>query len=219
MGIFDFFKRRPPAATLDDLILPTAGWKPHEHGDDIRSWYSADGVPVRALRFDHTSPIPFDLEAARAQYTAESGQMGGALLELELVACGAGTVLRSIFKYTSPDNPLATYIVGIALLSWPDAHIRIHVEDAERGTTGAREAMVMVILGDAWPKSDAPAEVVSAEELFERMAEARKQQKVLPSDDRAYDDLLPSHPLSRVRKVQAEILATLALMDGVAESG
>jgi hypothetical protein len=51
------------------------------------------------------------------------------------------------------------------------------------------------------------------------MAEARKQQKVLPSDDRAYDDLLPSHPLSRVRKVQAEILATLALMDGVAESG
>ncbi|MFT5683052.1 MAG: hypothetical protein ACI8RZ_003979 [Myxococcota bacterium] len=220
MGIFDFFKRQPPAATLNDLILPSAGWEPHEQTDAVRSWFGDDRVPVRALRVPDPSPVPIDLGVARAHYTAESGEMGGVLVELEVVEAAAGSVLRSVFKYPAPNNPMATYIVGILLLSWPDAHIRIHVEDMEHGTTGGREAAVMVILGDAWPKSDEPPVVVdSMEEMFERMAAARAQHRVLPSDDRTYDASFPHHPLSRVRALQAKILDAMVLRDGVALSG
>lgn len=220
MGFFDFFKRTPPAATLDDLILPSAGWEAVERTGEVAAWFSEDRVAVRALRFPHPSPVPLALEAARAQYTGESGQMGGVLLELELVESGAGTVLRSIFKYPSPGNPMATTIVGILLLSWPEAHIRIHIEDVERGTTGAREAAVMLLMGDDWPRSTEPPMVVeSMEEMLAHMAAARRQQRVLPSDDRRHDALLPGHPLSRVRALQGVVLAALSLREGVARSG
>jgi hypothetical protein len=118
-----------------------------------------------------------------------------------------------LFKYRAPvPKSLAIYYVGILWLSFRTWGAQINVEAMEHGTTGMREAAVMMLEGDNWYKDLPPAEPVmldSAEDMFERMA-ATPLRPIL-SDNAKYDATFPQHPLSLVRAKLDDVIATLQL--------
>ncbi len=185
--------------TLDDLELPTADWTPHTSDATSRTWWGPTGVAIRLLQIPGPSPIPLDLARARAQYVAESATMGGALIDLQRVRTGVGPVLRSVFKYRSPQNPRAIYYVGILLIPRHDVHFRLHTEAVEHGITGAREAAVLVMHPELWPQVEPTRDVPPGDPPL----------RVIPSDEPRFDAVFPDHPLSRVRAQQREILPAL----------
>ena len=183
-------------------------------------WLVEDGLAVKVMRIAGKSPTPPTITEANAIYTQESQQNGGVLMELESVKTPAGMVLRSVFKCPMPNQPLGTMVVGIGLLAWPEVHVRVHVEAVELGTTGLREAGVMLLDPSAVTNATTtePIHVHSGDELFKRMAQSRKQMKPHPGDDPKWDEKFPAHPLSRVRRCQGQVLASLRV-DGMPMCG
>jgi hypothetical protein len=97
---------------------------------------------------------------------------------------------------------------------WMDAsqkcYFQINIEAMESGTTGIREATVMMLEKDKLPATkQTPIVLNSGAELFERLKSTAI--KILPSDDEQYDHLFPEHPLSKVRKRLDEVIKTLKL--------
>ena len=193
---------------LTDCVL-------REQSETHRGWMNPAGVG-HVLRFHRGAPDwPFDLTdpaGAAAYFRRASAANGGVLLEMEVVAAAGTEALRGLFKYRSPvPDSLGMYYVGIVWLPFRDCVFQVNVEAMEAGTTGFREAAVMVLLGDEWPKP--PQEqipLIETEEQLQalyRSAPARQ----LPSDDAKYDPSFPDHPLSLVRARLAQVIATLRL--------
>ncbi len=119
---------------------------------------------------------------------------------------------REKFKYRSPvPGSLGMCYVGILWLPFEDCRFQVNVEALEMGTTGMREATVMIIEGDKWPMEpqDKIPVITSEEELQELYRKARVRR--LPSDDPRYDASFPQHPLSLVRARLARVIATTRL--------
>ncbi len=124
----------------------------------------------------------------------------------------------ALFKYRSPvPGGLGMAYIGILWIPFRDCRFRVNVEAVEVGTTGMREAAVMVIEGDKWPM-DPQAEIpiiTSREELDTLYAKARvRPPRKLPSDDLKHDASSPQHPLSLVRAGLARVIATAQLGPG-----
>lgn len=221
MGLFDWLiggSVREDVG-LDDVLLPDSAWEVHSRDEVSRAWFSEERVAVRLIRVPAAASTSLDVEEARQQYSAESGAHGGATIEVELVEAPAGRVLRSIHKYRSQKNPLAIHYVGVLLLSWPEVHFRLHTEALEKGTTGLREAAVMLktkLEGESAP-AQPPVAVESGEELMKLMGSSAL--RVLPSDEPRWDDVFPEHPLSRVRKRQRAILEAIDVRPRFARCG
>ncbi|MFO0757459.1 MAG: hypothetical protein U0359_13260 [Byssovorax sp.] len=184
--------------------------------ENRRGWLSSAGVG-HMLRFDPEPPEwPFDLtspEVAADFYRRQCAENGGVMLSMSVTTVGGCEALHGLFKYRAPvPQSLAMYYVGILWIPFQDATFQLNVEAMEKGRTGAREAAVMLIEGDAWPKPPAdaqPIRVKSVEEMFGHMRSAPVRQ--LPSDDEKYDRSFPEHPLSKVRARISQVMATLSL--------
>ena len=200
---------------IESLTFDLTDCSLREQSERHRAWINSDGV-AHTLRF-YPGPPDWafdltDLNAATDFYRQQAAENGGVLLSMDLARVHGAEALRGLFKYRAPvPGSLAMYYVGILWLPFQQCAFQINVEAMEAGTTGAREAAVMVIEGDAWPKpeDEPPIEVKSARELFARLGSAPVRK--LPSEDERYDASFPDHPLSRVRARLSEVTATLRL--------
>lgn len=205
-------------ANVDSLTFDLTDCELVQEGDTERIWVSADHVAHR-LKFDPGVIYwPFDLsdpDAARAFYRRECEQNAGVMLEMDPVSAAGVEGLSGVFKYRSPvPGSLGMAYVGILWLPFQDCRFQVNVEAVEMGTTGVREATVMVIEGDKWPmepQAEIPL-INSQEELDELYAKARERPlRRLPSDEGKYDASFPQHPLSLVRAGLARVIATARL--------
>lgn len=205
-------------ASVDSLTFDLADCELVQQAETERIWVSADHVAHR-LKFDHGVIYwPFDLtdpDAARAFYRQECEQNAGVMLEMEPVTAAGAEGLAGVFKYRSPvPVGLGMAYVGILWLPFRDYRFQVNVEAVEQGTTGMREAAVMVVEGDKWPmEQQAEIPVInSQEELDALYAKARQRPlRQLPSDDPKYDTSFPRHPLSLVRAGLSRVIATAQL--------
>lgn len=120
-----------------------------------------------------------------------------------------------MFKYRSPvPGSLGMAYVGILWVPFRDCRFQVNVEAVEQGTTGMREAAVMVVEGDNWPmepQAEIPV-IDSQEELDALYAKARERPlRRLPSDEPKYDVSFPQHPLALVRAGLARVIDTAQL--------
>jgi hypothetical protein len=105
----------------------------------------------------HLSPPdwPFDLtnlDAATEFYRRQCADNSGVMLSMERTSAAGGEALRGLFKYRAPvPGSLAMYYVGILWLPFQECTFQVNIEAMETGTTGVREAAVMVMAGDSWP--------------------------------------------------------------------
>ncbi|MFO0592028.1 MAG: hypothetical protein U0441_31060 [Polyangiaceae bacterium] len=200
-------------AGIESLTFDLTGCSLREQSRSHRGWMNAAHV-AHMLRF-HLGPPdwPFDLTKpaeAGELYRKQCADNGGVMLAMEITTAAGVEALRGLFKYRAPvPRSLAMYYVGILWLPFQECLFQVNIEAMEAGTTGTREAAVMLIEGDRWPKPPAdtpPVVLQSAEELFKRLGSAPVRQ--LPSDDERYDALVPDHPLSQVRARLTDVVAS-----------
>jgi hypothetical protein len=205
-------------ASVDSLTFDLADCELVQQADSERIWISPENVACR-LKFDRGVIYwPFDLTdpaSAREFYRRECEQNAGVMLEMEPVTAAGVEGLCAVFKYRSPvPGSLGMAYVGILWLPFRDCRFQVNVEAIEQGTTGIREAAVMVIEGDKWPvepQAEIPV-INSQEELDALYAKARERPlRRLPSDDPKHDAGFPRHPLSLVRAGLARVIATAQL--------
>jgi len=186
---------------IESLAFDLTDCSLHEQSDKHRGWMSSGGVG-HMLRFSANSPDwPFDLtnpDAATDFYGRQCANLGGALLSMDVITVAGAEALRGLFKYHAPvPDSLAMYYSGILWLPFQSCSFQVNVEAMEEAPTGTREAVVMVVERDSWPEYE----------------DARL--RLLPSDEERWDHSFPGHPLTRVRRRLAEVIATARLDLGV----
>lgn len=206
---------RSSGATLDALILDTTGWTPHVAGAFDRSWFDEGRNPIRARLLDGPA-VETTIEGWRARGARETEANGGVVLAFDEVEVDGCRAFRGLFKYLAarciPDwspKSLAVYIVGMITVPLGARCLIVNTEAVERGTTGLREAMYGMMHAAPLPEDAPIVRLNSMEEFFDRVREAAAT--VLPSDAEAFDALVETHPLSRVRRRQRWVLEHLRL--------
>lgn len=202
--------------SIDSLTFDLTNCSLEEQSENHRMWVNSVDV-AHKLQFD-IGPIdwPFDLTDSTAgaeYYRRQCEELGGAMLSLEVTMTAGVAALRGLFKYRAP-NSIAMYYVGILWLPFQECRFQINVEAMETGLTGAREAVALIVDRDSFPSPslDTPPLHFENGEVWESF---RPPESVpghqWPSDNEQYDELLPNHPLSKVRRRLTEVMATLEL--------
>ncbi len=197
MNIFNFYKPK-----ISDVLFHKDNWECSDNFENDQSWYTDMRDAARIRLFGSPAPWDFDLrneKAARAFFEAQSQSLGGALVDIAVELIAGVECLVGVFKYKSPvPDHLGMYYVGIVWMPFEKFAFQVNFESLEQGTTGAREAMVAMLVKPEPPKPDQePVMLASMDEFFARLRQAAI--RVLPSDDKKYDEMLPNHPLSKVR--------------------
>jgi hypothetical protein len=214
--------------SIDSVSFDLTGCELRERSKHHRTWMSDDAVAL-LLRFEMGRvDWPFDLsdaDAASFFYFNQCRDNNGVMLSIGVINVAAGTgeveALRGLFKYHAPiENSLGMAYVGILWLPFEACRFQINIESMELGDTGLREAMVMIMEGDNWPKppqneNEIPR-IENNEQLQAMYADAlAKPPLQLPSDEAKYDASFPDHPLSKVRARMDTIIATLKVDAGL----
>lgn len=201
--------------TVASLTFDLENCTLEEQSEGHRFWRSNVGV-AHLLRFN-AAPVDwaFDLstpDTAASFYRQQCSDNRGVMLAMEVLKQGSIAMLSGLFKYRSPTpGSLAMYYVGILWIPFKDCRYQINIEAVETGTTGVREAAVMMIEGDKWPLPSMdvePTVVADGESMFETMRSAPLRE--LLSDKPDYDQMFPEHPLSLVRSRLAKVAATVS---------
>ncbi|MFN8553072.1 MAG: hypothetical protein U0103_16490 [Candidatus Obscuribacterales bacterium] len=169
------------------------------------------------LRLNSAPDWNFDLrtlDGAKDFYGNQCAEAKGAMILLELGKADGAEMLRGIFKYRSPKNPLAIMYVGIIWIPFMECCLQINIEAAEQGTTGVREAIVCAtMMADGTLQQEEsfapPVQVNSAEDMFKHMG--AQPLRVISSDEEKWDEKFPEHPLSLVRKHLKTVTETIKL--------
>ena len=183
---------------IDSLTFDLTDCSLGEQSESHRRWMNSAGLAY-LLRFNRGRlDWPFDLtklDAATDYFTRQCGGNGGVMLSMHVSTVAGSEALCGLFKYRAPiPGSRAMYYVGIIWLPFQQCRFQVNVEAIEMGSTGTREAAVMLIDGDKWPKMAADMPV-----------------RQLPSDDERYDQEFPGHPLSQVRARLAKVMETARL--------
>lgn len=206
------------SANVDSVSFDLTNCVLKQKSDDKRGWLNEEQGVAHLIKFSpEPASWPFqvnDIEAAKEFYSKMCSGAGGVMLDLKNVKAGGRDALCGLFKYKFQPRQRALQYVGIVWIPFENYTFQINVESVEQGTTGRREAAIMLELGDEWPGSyAAPIFVASAEELMQRLNNARVIN--LPSDDEKYDPRFPDHPLSKVRRRLHEIIHTLKFDESI----
>ena len=200
---------------LDSIKFDLTDYTLKQESEFHRAWLSSK-IVATLLRFDPDGVSwNFDLsdeKAARSFYDKQCTENGGAPLLIEKDLVHGIEILKGLFKYRAPNNKLAMLFVGIIWIPFQECVFQINVEAMEQGTTGMREAAVMLMKPDNSEEEEQedfspPVKVKNAEEMFEMMGS--RPLKKIEADDETYDHIFKDHPLSLVRERLNQILETL----------
>jgi hypothetical protein len=197
MKLFNSYKPK-----LSDVVFQKETWELHDDFENNKAWFADNRDPARIQLFASFTGWPFDLKdlpGAREFFEIQSKDNGGALLELQTEEIKGIESLIGAFKYPSPiENHLGLYYLGIVWMPFTDFCFQVTFESLESGETGLREAAVSLLDRPQSIQADAEPELVdSAGELLSKLY--HQEIKLLPSDDRQYDQDFPHHPLSKIR--------------------
>ncbi|MFD8074873.1 hypothetical protein ACFV3E_19780 [Streptomyces sp. NPDC059718] len=165
------------------------------------AWTNDHGDLVSLHWFDVPPDIPAPLEDlprlrhALAHYTHGAG---GGLIEADVLHLGTVPTLRQVIKVPLPDRPAGQAFLGSYTLPRASCSAVVKVQALEEGTTGVREAQVLIELGP--------------ERYFMPHPYASDLRQGLPfhwGDAPHYDAHFPDHPLTRVRDALAQLAVSL----------
>ena len=170
--------------------------------DDWVVWRDADGdvltLAVQEKSLQNGLPSLSDEDAVRryCRKLAESGKAG--LVEAGTAATAMGSAIKLIYKKL--EIP-AFRFTGMLIVFLPKATCIWTIVAGEHGTTGVREALVTAGLLNEGKLTVESYEASWAQDPYDSSycAVDRSTLRYL-SDDEAYDQQFPQHPLSKVRR-------------------
>jgi hypothetical protein len=198
-----FLGGEPTPRLIDTVRLTIPEWHEDPPSGAMRTWHHPDGG-VLTLAVVGGSAIPLtDVTALRSscRRVAESG--GGGLIETAVVDSPFGPSVRFIYKRL---NRNAFTYTGMLLMPAGDQRLVLTTVDAERGTTGVREAIITAELFEAGELTTEQYEQSWAQDPYDPTYHGVDRQVLRTvSDDERYDEQFPDHPLSRVRRILSEL--------------
>jgi hypothetical protein len=138
-------------------------------------------------------------------------RQGAALLDFEIVAVDGRPSLRTVTKLRGFGYGYA--FVGSVQIHFATCWYHLHLQTMETGTTGIREAAVLLLSPQSPTDNKKATVLTSVDEL-----PSLKTVKKLASDELSWDSRFPDHPLSVLRAAQSELIlkATLSQQAKVA---
>jgi len=203
--------------SLDSLSFDTAGLALRGDEGNARVWTADAGDPVTLYYFTKPSPMSAaarNLDHWRARAREGVVQRRGAIIEVEMRAVDGCAAIREIVKV--PQAPFGMGYLGSLMLPFRDFGYMITIAAPERGITGQRDT---AIIGELMQKGEVRFEDGS-EQPIGWMTDPYDPAVATPpgrnrSDDAAYDERFPDHPLSRVRRWLLRVESTLRIADEV----
>lgn len=186
---------------LEDIIVNEDGIAQGQRDGNALTWLNQHRDATRVnlggppgWKFDCTQ-----IDAARGFYEKMAQDLKGVLLDFDFKKIQGIEALVGTFKYRAPmPKSMAMYYVGIVWLPFRDFCFQVNFESLERGTTGMREASVMMLEPVApSPVQQQPVAMNSMEDMFEHIR--NQPLRRIPSDEAKWDQKFPDHPLSKVR--------------------
>lgn len=181
---------------LDSLRLPLSGWTLDQKGDRLAVWTNEQRDVLALNYFPQRPDIPDPRkgpEPLRQFFGPRAAAHHASIVEVNVVSFQAIACARLLLKTRPPDSLGLTY-QGTLIVPRRDFSFVIRVYCQEIGVAGLREAGV---LASGAPKPE-------SEEALSQLADQEK-----------YDSTFPNHPLSRVRRVLAEILGETKFSDEI----
>jgi len=180
------------------IVFDATGLRPEADGD---GWFDPATGDVVSLQVNEGPPFDArwmaDLASLRRGF---AGMFAGAgcLIEADLVPFGGARAVYQLVKIPLPNAPHGLVFLSIFTLTKATRYAQLIFQAAERGTTGLREAMVAVRLGNP-SDSRRPHPYDPA---------LRTRLPLLRADDAGFDAQFPDHPLSRARRWAARVAPT-----------
>ena len=198
---------------LDRVEFDTAGWHLEKSTPASKLWSRGDGdvLGLDVLRGNADLLIGTDVPSARRILRGLAAGNKGSVVYADLVQ-RAGMQMGALI-YKREQLPAYAY-TGILIVRGSPDHFQFTVASIERGTTGVRDALVTARLmeqGRLDPtKTDSTGRIKG---WFFDPYDSTFDSKTINSlaDAEEYDSLVPSHPLTKVRRTLRSLQATLSV--------
>lgn len=197
MGIFSNLFGERPSASPDSVQFDASGYQFQGDRDGARVWFLAEGGGVGLYFFPRKPDLPVNaatVEQIKESYVAQMGS-GLKMVECRVVDVDGVNSIWLVAKGQDEQSRAAIY-VGSLTIPFREFSFVVKVQCAEQGVTGMREALLMA---EALSKGTGKVE----------------GDRFVPSgwsfDDEQFDERVPKHPLSRVRKELRHIASTLRI--------
>jgi hypothetical protein len=197
MGILSNIFGRRPSASPESVTFDASRYEFQGDRDGGRVWFLPEGGGVGLYFFPRKPDLPKGAASVSQLRDYYTGLMGG---KLQVVECGILPLdgvpsIRLIAKGLDEQTRGAVY-VGSLTIPFRDFSFVIKIQCQEQGTTGMREALLV------------------AEGLRKGTGRIEGDRFVPDGwsfDDEQFDDKLPQHPLSRVRRELRHIASTVQI--------
>src|ERR1051325_9922230 len=194
MGIFSNIFDRRPSASPDSIKFDASRYEFQGDRDGAKVWFLPEGGGIGLYFFARRPDLPAAAtpEDLREFYTA---QMGG---QLQIVECRVLPLdgVRSVWLIAKglDERTRGAVYLGSLTIPFRDFSFVIKLQCYEQGVTGMREALLV-------------------EEALRKGTGRIEGDRFIPIgwsfDDEQFDDRLPQHPLSRVRRELRHIASSV----------
>ncbi len=205
--MFSRKRRSDQLPGLAAVRVQSFGW-PKVGQDEQRCLWRQDGDALSLNYFPERPTVyrPVGDDRRLAEYCEDHARAGGAaLVEARWIAAPDGTPITwSISKARQGET--GVWYVGALIVPFANCSWVVRLESYEGSPTGMREAVWVAkyLAGGGNP------EVVMQDEST-RSTDEPPPLRRKPSDDEEWDGLIPSHPLSRVRQLLPQLVASIQI--------
>ncbi|HNH82838.1 MAG TPA: hypothetical protein PL157_10740 [Acidobacteriota bacterium] len=191
-----------PKATIDMVKINTNSWNFYSVNSHQQIWTNDAGEALSLSFFEEKPDIPVAIKPEkinelRKAYRGFAKQSGAAIISVEIVSiCGIPS-LEVILKKPFQGRPGFAFL-GSVTIPLRDFSYVIRFESLEQGTTGIREATVMM-LEQPIPQIDKQTSKILGWVKDPYDAKFDKGALYNLADQEKYDQMFEFHPLTRVR--------------------
>ena len=195
------------------LRFALTGWDLVESSESRKVWMNSDGDELSMDRVEGSSALaPFDdLDGVRSRSRDLARAAGGGILSADVLDLGRMTAVTLIHKR---EELRAYAYTGLIIVPAESEHFVITITSTERGTTGVRDSLATVTLLQEG-QLDLPAESGQIPGWRRDPYDPQFDHAAVNSvaDDPRFDELLPDHPLSQVRRTLRLTTESLELVE------
>ena len=199
MGIFNRIFQRKPSASLDSVSFDTNGYRYDGETDGHRTWFTPDGDGIGLFFFPEAPGLPAQAQTSAELQAFYRGRVCNEqvnMVEFRLVTITGITCIWMVLKI--PRQPHGMTYIGSLTIPFAEFSFVIKMQCEEHGITGVREAALFLI--------------AQQQGTVQIAADGKLGGDWNPDDER-YDTKFPDHPVSRLRRGFARIMATLRVQE------
>ncbi len=185
--------------------LPDLGWVEGDTTKTVKKWGDADATMAISLNFFEGEPdIPTikNIDQLRQYYRDAISAAQGGIIEVEIVTLHGIQCIRTILKF--PQEPSgSTYLTSLSIPFAMCSYV-VKIQAPELDNTGMRDAFIIKKLLREEVISKTPTGY-SNWALDPYQPDAKGQNLMHRSEEAKWDVRFPSHPLTKSRKLIAEV--------------